>query len=148
MTSALTRKLTPVPTIYGSSLFNEFFGGVDDVFKNYKTSVPYNVYQKHGADNQLEATIIEVALAGYDKSNISVRAVGDELKIEVAKQEEIQNEYQTCLHKGISSRSIHLEYKLAGIYDKKNIESTFRNGLLSIKIPVSQEETTTITIND
>ena len=136
------------PTIYGGDIFNTLFDGFDDIFKTYKTSVPYNVYQKYDKEYQLLATIVEVALAGYNKEDISVQAVGDELQINAKKAKEVEDESTKCIHRGVCRRAVQLEYKLTGIYDKSKIDSVYRNGLLTITIPVSVKETTAVTIRD
>jgi HSP20 family molecular chaperone IbpA len=148
MTTLQKYKNNNYPTIYGGNIFNDLISDFDDIFKTYKTSVPYNVYQKYDKDEQLVATMVEVALAGYNKEDISIKCVGDELQIKVQKAQEVETEGVKCIHNGIARRSIQLEYKLAGIYDKAKIDSTYRNGLLTITIPVSEKENTAIEIRD
>ena len=133
------------PTVFTPNIFDGLFKDMGDIFDTYKTSVPYNVLQTTDKDGNILSTEIEVALAGYDKGDIKISVIGDELQINVDKTGD-QTRNGNYIHKGISNRSIQLKFKLAGIYNKKGIKTTFKNGLLCILIPVSKEETTLIDI--
>lgn len=144
------------PTLWSPDILDVIFNGVDDVFKDYNPCVPYNVIEKYEKSssyfsNKIEenrhiASCIEVALAGYDKKDIDVKIVGDEIQIIISKATESENVHY--VHRGISKRSGTLKFKLAALYDKKNIRSSFRNGLLTIEIPVQQDQPTVVDIED
>lgn len=133
------------PTVFAPNIFDEVFKDIEDIFGTYKTTVPYNVLQTTDKDGNVLATEIEVALAGYDKDDIKLKVVGDELQINVDKVAD-QNRSGTYIHRGISSRSIQLKFKLAGIYDKRAVKGSFKNGLLCVGIPVAQNEVVTVDI--
>ncbi len=132
------------PTVFVPSFFDSFLTEFDDMFGK-ENGVPYNVVQCV-KDNQVKATQIEVALAGYDKSEIKVRVVDDELRIFVEKLEKKEEITRQYLHKGLSERSIQLKFTLSGMYDKTKIKSSFENGLLIVNMPVSEEKVKDINI--
>lgn len=136
------------PAIFHPSVFDEAFADIDDIFGKYKTNVPYNVKQKVDKNGDVISCNIEVALAGYNKGDIVINVVDDELVIKVNKAEGEADDDINWAHKGISQKSIHLKFKLGGMLNKTGIKSTFKNGLLTVDIPASKKEVIDININD
>lgn len=133
------------PTIFNPSVFDDLFKDIDDVFGSCKTPVPYNVEQITDKDGNVTSSRIEVALAGYDKNDIKIKIVGDELQILVNKTEKAGD--KQYIHKGISERSTQLKFKLSGIYDKQKVKSLYKNGLLTVEVPVLKEEVISVNID-
>lgn len=136
-----------IPSVFSPSIFDELFKAQDDIFGAYKSSIPYNVTEDYDDNGNVKATDIQIALAGYDKGDIKVRIVEDELQIDIGKASAATNENKKIVHKGISEKSVQLRFKLAGVCDKSNIKSTFKNGLLNVNIPSKAEETINISID-
>jgi len=134
------------PTVFTPRFINSFFNAMDDIFEDSKSIIPYNVVQII-QDKRVTATQIEVALAVYDKADIKLKIVGEELQILVEKTEKKENATRQYLHKGISGRSFQLKFTLPGVYDKAGITSTFKNGLLTVNIPVLKEEIINVSID-
>ena len=136
------KDIKDIATLFNPSIFNDILDGVD-VFG--KSTVPYNVEQIHDKDNELKATKIEIALAGYDKEDISIKVIGDELTVAAKAKED--NKDRDFIHKGIHQRSFTLTWTLAGPYDRKDVKGKFNNGLLTIYLNVVKEEVNTIQID-
>lgn len=112
--------------------FDPFTVGFDDVFrdlqemaKNVKTVTypPYNI--KQVSENKY---VIEMAVAGFAKSDIEITLEGNKL---VVKGKAVEDEpADTYLFKGIANRNFTREFK---INDKIEIENAeIANGMLKI----------------
>ena len=138
----------PYRSLMPTSLFESLLTDTgEDLFKTYKTGTPYNISNKVNADGKLEKVIIEVALAGYDKNDIKLKCIDNELQILVDKKEEKVDESIMTVHKGISSRSLQLKFNLLNVLNTNEITSTFVNGMLTIEIPAAKENVIDIKIN-
>ena len=107
--------------------FNDFFD--IDVkerlnLNNFNKFPPYNLVQ---TDN---GYALEVAVAGYDKKDISITNDNGNLVIEANKVDEEQEEKDAYLHRGIAKRSFKLLYNLAE--DVKIDGAEMKDGLLKI----------------
>lgn len=108
------------------------FLGFDDIFDilekgipAQKTYPPYNVIQ---ADN--ETTLLEVAVAGFAREDLTVSVVKDTLVVAGKREDEDNNAY---LHKGISTRSFERKWAI----DPRRLEVRdvkLENGLLRITL--------------
>jgi molecular chaperone IbpA len=114
--------------------FDPFMIGFDDVFKQFedlsKTAQkavaypPYNI--KQIKDNKY---VIEMAVAGFAKSDIEVTLEGNKLVIKGAAKED-DTDIHDYLFKGIANRNFSREFKIA---DKVEIENAeLANGMLKI----------------
>jgi len=130
-------------TLMPNTVFDSFFKDIDDVFGTYKTNIPYNVAYILDGDTVV-STRVEVALAGYDKGDIKVKVTDNDLQILVDKT--IKEDNIKYIHKGIAERSARLSFKLINGHDGKNIKSVFKNGLLTIEIPVNTNNVIDINI--
>ena len=131
--------------------YDPFFLGFNRLFKELETFKPgskpnyppYNVIKSD--DGQI---IIEIALAGFTESEISVLYEVGKLTVKGNKDRH-DGEY---LHKGIASRTFENEWKLANTIEIK--DAVFRDGVLTInllnvipeskkpqEIPISTEKT-------
>jgi HSP20 family protein len=104
------------------------------------SSDPYDIYKdKNGT------TVLEFALVGFDNKDISVSVSGQTLKVEAIADQQTKNEEKADIniytyHKKISRRSIKKQFTLHDNVDKDNIEAVYKNGLLTITIPLEKEE--------
>ena len=131
-----------MPMLFHPNLFEDVFTDTEDIFGRFKEAVPYNVVQKKDTDGNVISTCVEIALAGYDKDDIKIHVIGDELLIHVNKVQNGLNEgSESYVHKGISQRSLELKFKLSGVADGENIKSVFKNGLLNVVVPACKAKT-------
>ena len=84
---------------------------------------PYNVIKEDD-----DTYIVEIALAGFDKSDISVTTDKDQLIVKGEREKE-ETEYT---YKGIATRSFNRSFALAEYMEVTKAE--FNNGMLSITV--------------
>lgn len=124
-------KLMTAPTIFGGDIFEEAFKTFGrNIFDG---SEPYNVFVNEYGD-----TTLEFALVGFDKKDINVSLKGQKLTVE-AKQKKNEDEKQ-YVHRKICQRSIKKVFDLSDRADIKSIKSNYKNGLLTVIIPVNEKE--------
>jgi molecular chaperone IbpA len=114
--------------------YDPFMVGFDDIFKHMEdmsktlqksvTYPPYNI--KKVKENKY---VIEMAVAGFAKSDIEITLEGDKLVIKGASTED-ESDIQNYLFKGIANRSFNREFKIADKVEIENAEYT--NGMLKI----------------
>ena len=109
--------------------FDKFFADLDDVAKNIAKAAPsyppYNI--KQVKENKY---VIELAVAGFAKSDIEVTLDGNKLVVSGSAKEDTLEEGETFFHKGIAARNFTRTFKLA---DKIEIEDAeLVNGMLKI----------------
>jgi len=107
--------------------FDQLFDNVERRFANQVQNnyPPYNVI-KHD-DNHFE---IEVAVAGFDKEDITVEVDQDQLIIK-GKKTPIETEVQ-YMHRGLAARDFERTWTLADHMQVGDAELT--NGILSVKL--------------
>ena len=105
--------------------------GMDDYFQqffNYDTSSnypPYNHIQLNNVDS-----LLEIALAGFNKKEIHVYTEYGRLIVEGKKEEkEGQSEY---VHKGLAKRSFSRAWALSEDIEVREVQ--FKDGLLTVKL--------------
>lgn len=104
--------------------FNDVFKDLQEMSKNIKavSYPPYNI--KQVKDNKF---VIEMAVAGFSKSDIEVTLEGNKL---IVKGNTKEDEEDNFLFKGIANRNFTREFK---INDKIEIENAeLANGMLKI----------------
>ena len=116
----LSDRLTP-------SLFRQMVIGFDDFFNDIhnvdKTYPPYNI-QKAGDD----IYTLEMAIAGFKKSDISVSVENNILKV-TGEQKKSESDY---IHKGMATRNFTRSFSLARHIEVE--QAKMEDGLLKIKI--------------
>lgn len=132
-----------------SPSFFKMLDEVADVSKAYNTttSYPYNLKTVY-KDDVVVKDVIEFALAGFEKSDISVRVVDDKLYINTRKTLKDQPDNEVIKHHGIAERELNIYFRLGSKQDKTNIKSSMKNGLLIIEIPYKADEQHLIEITD
>ena len=85
---------------------------------------PYNIV-KHDAEN----FSVEIAVAGFDKKEVSVTKEKEQLIIEGTSEGEDTSEY---VHKGLASRSFVRKFTLADDIEVKGAD--MKNGVLSVSL--------------
>jgi molecular chaperone IbpA len=105
--------------------FGDMFKELQDMSKKYaNTYPPYNI--KQVKENKY---LIEVAVAGFGKSDIEVTLEGNKLIIK-GNSGKTESEGDVFLHKGIANRNFTHEFKLADKIEIKEAELV--NGMLKI----------------
>jgi molecular chaperone IbpA len=115
--------------------YHKFFVGFDDqllrmnklhedVTKNIPSYPPYNIC-KVGADNY----IIELAIAGFRKSDIDIELAEDKLTIRGNVKEENMSSY---LHRGIANRAFTRTFVIDTQMEVKNAEMA--DGMLRVAL--------------
>ena len=106
--------------------FTPFTLGLDETLNRLETFAgsgtnypPYNIY--NGSDSR---TILEVALAGFSKEELSVTTERNCLTVSAKKKKDDK----TYSHKGISTRSFSRNWQLGDDVEIEKVE--FNNGLL------------------
>ncbi len=109
--------------------FDKFFKDIEEVTKTVQKAVPsyppYNI--KQVSKNKY---VIEMAVAGFAKSDIEVTLEGNKLVIKVSAKENDINEEESFLFKGIANRNFTRAFTLA---DKIEIgQAEMVNGMLKV----------------
>jgi len=111
--------------------FAPFTLGLDETLNRLETFAgsgtnypPYNIY--NGSDSR---TILEVALAGFSKEELSVETERNVLTISASKSSKEERKYS---HKGISNKNFSRNWQLADDVEVESVD--FKDGLLTIKL--------------
>ena len=108
--------------------FENFFDDDQDFHSSLTSTFPfYNIVKK--GNNQFD---IEVALAGYDKKDISVEYEDNLLHIKSVKGTKSDNEKDGVIHQGIAKRYFSKAFTIAD--DVKIEEAELKDGLLKVSL--------------
>jgi molecular chaperone IbpA len=106
--------------------FEKLFNELDEVSKNVAKTVtnypPYNI--KQISDNKY---VIELAVAGFNKSDIEVELKGNKLTVSGKTKE---SEDETFLFKGIANRNFQRVFTISDTIEIKDAELV--NGMLKV----------------
>ena len=120
--------------IFHNGLLNDWFFEPLDSLDRYNIPT-YPVTNYSVKDDG--TSIIELALTGFNKGDISVDIEGDRLLIgATTPKDETDRKY---VYKKIATRDIHVEYKCSNKMDLEKTKVSYVNGLLSIEIPMKDE---------
>ena len=127
---SIFKQLRPV-SIGFDNLFDHFENFFDDD-QSFHTSLTstfpfYNIVKK--GDNKFD---IEVALAGYDKKDISVEYADNLLHIKSIKETKSDKEKDGVIHQGIAKRYFSKTFTIAD--DVEITGAELKNGLLKVSL--------------
>jgi len=127
---SIFKQLRPV-SIGFDNLFDHFENFFDDD-QSFHTSLTstfpfYNIVKK--GDNKFD---IEVALAGYDKKDISVEYEDNLLRIKSIKETKSDEEKDGVIHQGIAKRYFSKAFTIADDVEIEGAE--LKNGLLKVSL--------------
>lgn len=106
--------------------FDRIFDNFENRYQNSTTNYPpYNVL-KHD-DNNFE---VEIAVAGFDKEDISIEVDQDQLIIKGQRTK--ADDASKYLHRGLAARDFERVFTLAEYMEVGDAELT--NGILSVKL--------------
>lgn len=122
-----------------SDVFNEDFSD-RNVFNEFYTIANYpptDLYLKEDSKNW----VFEFALAFYEEDEIDISFNGDYMNLKVEKKNsEKLNQGKKYIHKGVKFSRIDNNYYLPmAKFDTANAVANFKNGILSVEIPVKAE---------
>ena len=112
--------------------YDSFFNEFQNLAKQAKAS-SYPPYDVVNYDD--DTTLVSIAVAGFDKSDITISVTDGVLQINGAKQ--VDEEYEdgpkvTSEHKGIAQRPFHLTFAIAEYYEVTG--AGMENGMLNISL--------------
>ena len=108
--------------------FENFFDDDQDFHSSLTSTFPfYNIVKKE--DNKYD---IEVALAGYDKKDISVEYEDNLLRIKSIKETKSDKEKDGVIHQGIAKRYFSKAFTIADDVEIEGAE--LKNGLLKLSL--------------
>ena len=134
------------PTLFNPRPVRDFFDKIESACYDIQSTYPYNIIQILDSNDQLCKILLEIALAGFQKDEIEIKVVDDELRIDVEAQP-YADDLAVYLHRGIAQRSLKLAFSLGSNADKKQLKCAFKDGLLSIEIPIKTEEVLNFSVN-
>ena len=122
-------------------LFRNFFE-TDTTFRSFvdtKPNYPVDIRQNS------EALRIDIAVVGLDKDDIKIETLdGNTLRVSYEKPSieanDSNEEAYDYIHRGIARRGFNMGWKIAAKYNLRNIKASMDKGLLSIEIPIHEEE--------
>ena len=91
--------------------------------------LPINLKEKDGCYE------LEVALPGYSKEEISIAPLNNGLKIAVDKKEETKDKH--LVREFYRTQHCERTVRFAKHIDTKKVEAKFENGVLSVRIPIT-----------
>ena len=108
--------------------FENFFDEYDNVRSSLTANFPfYNIVKKEA--NKFD---IEIALAGYDKKDISVEYEDNLLRIKSIKEAKSDKEQDGLIHQGIAKRYFSKVFTIADDVEIKGAE--LKHGLLKVSL--------------
>jgi len=137
--------ITTTPDITGSYTYYDFGATNIDYIKKWtapKIDIPSypvsNIYLKQDG-----TMVLELAVTGFSKEEITGKVEGDKLcikgkKIEDTKKDE--KETYKYVHKKISMQDFDITYQCNDKMDLENIELTIDKGILTVSIPLKENE--------
>lgn len=127
-------------------VFKDFFN--DSFFTTSIPKIPYqeryhfqvpsypvsNLYiEKDGT------SVYEIAVTGFDKDEISIEIEGKTLIINGTKKEEEDDE-KGYVYKRLTQKNFSVDASLKDCQDIEHVTTSLKNGLLTIRIPLKEEE--------
>jgi len=85
-------------------------------------------------------SILEFALAGFDRSEIDVKIEDDQVIIKGHKENKNKEDKEQVIFSSLSQKSFEVSFDVSDKkFDTENITSSFNDGMLRIIIPLSEE---------
>lgn len=104
--------------------------------RDSKIQHPIDIYQ----DESGCCLNFEIACTGISKDDIEIQTQDNILRINYSKTKEKEDSNKSYIYKGIAKRSFNLGWKIDSKYNLNEAEASFKDGLLTISIPFSEEK--------
>ncbi len=145
--SSLVRKNMMYPSIFPSSLFNDFFQDIfstERSFPNRGINHPCDIVAVYDDEKSIQQYEIKFALAGYNREDIEINVSGDNSVLTVsAKKSEMsenQDDKRVSLYSGIKRSSFSSSFRLEPDVDVSKIEAKMDNGSMVVVVPVDNNK--------
>ncbi len=132
-----------LPALFSSRWLDSIFDIADPgrIIEDQSSFYPYNISTYKDQDNELFKYVIEVALAGVGRQNISVDVKDNLLTIVISKEDTDPAFNVSYIKRGISRKKSTLSYRLdLNQIDVKNISSSYVDGLLTVSVPAIKKQ--------
>lgn len=113
--------------------FDSFSPSFDAFFQREKEYPPYDIYYEDDG-----SCVLEVALAGYPKENVSVKTEMNNLIISATKVEEKEKKGFSRMAKRAFTKSFKDPY---GKFDLSKIKAVLKDGVLKVVVPAKEDAT-------
>jgi HSP20 family molecular chaperone IbpA len=143
--SSTERVFSRLPDLFNDNWLTNAIDSWDKALDVPNAVYPYNIKLIKNDKGEAKQYEIEVALAGVGKNNIDIKVKDDLLSIDV-KHELLEDKKDNYLRKGISQRKGKLSFSLSEKVKKKNISSSYVDGLLTVAVPLIEPETINIDV--
>lgn len=139
----MTRSRNTVPALLDwnkqlNIIEDNFFKNFGTIHEALKPWIPYNVFK-----NDEGNIVLEIAVAGYSKENITVEARDGEIRVSGNGPDESETKF---VHKGIANRAFNYVFPLQALYEVVSAE--LKNGILRIETRKNKEVLNLIEIKD
>ncbi|MDF9797501.1 HSP20 family protein [Catalinimonas alkaloidigena] len=114
----------------------------DDLWLTRPETPPTNIKA------QTDAYDLEIALPGFTKDEISIEVNNETLNIVAEKKEKDEGENKLkYIRREYNTKSLYRGFSIPKYVNKENIEASFENGLLKIRLPHEKQEQNNYSVN-
>ncbi len=138
----------PQDTLYTPvrSLMDDFFNyplnRLEETFYRDFENLSANVWEE---DNNI---FVKMAMPGIKKEDIKISVTGDSINIEGKNKEETEEKEKKYYLKTFQSYSYSQSFNLPSLVNPDSVEASFKDGVLTVKMPKAKEsQSKQITIN-
>jgi HSP20 family protein len=89
-------------------------------------------------DDEFVAT---VDLPGYEREDVTINVTDSTLRIEATREEAVDEEEETYLHRERSHRSLQRSVRLPAEVDTTAVTAQMKNGVLTVMLPKTEADT-------
>tara|TARA_R100000008_G_C3472423_1_gene109657 strand:+ start:20 stop:451 length:432 start_codon:yes stop_codon:yes gene_type:complete len=134
----MTTLTTYRPALLGRNVFDDIFDAMDFPSLLNRTTQGYPVADIY--KDEEGATVMEFALAGFQKENLHVELVPDKGEIHVSADSHGDEEQQSFKSRRIARRAFHKTFvNYDSNLDLAKAQASYENGLLRISLPTKPE---------
>ena len=124
----------------------DLFGGVfDQIFNDsYRASEANTIRPKANVEETDTQIVLELAVPGFDKNDVTIKIENDILHIEGKKEEEDDRKFS---RQEFRVNRFNRQFTLSEIIDTESVSANFLNGVLTITLPkVEAQQPKSITV--
>jgi HSP20 family molecular chaperone IbpA len=144
------RGFSQLPALFNQHWLQDALSAFDKWDKAFELSgvhYPYDISYIKDENGDPSHYRLDIALAGVGKDNIKLNVKDQQLIVDVQRgSDRLEEPKSAWLKTGISYRDAKLQFQLGKDVDVKKINSSYKDGLLRVTIPVKQPDITDITI--